>query len=219
MSITALNWAFSAEVKSPAAKFVLVALSNYADEDGYCYPSQARLARDTGQSDRTVRRHLAQLEADGWITRRQRRRQNGSRTSDAFNLNRAERKRSDWPVVTEPTGQSDRNNRPTCPNLPDNLTRPEPSVEPPEEPPGARHAREAVAEGTASTRGALTWLTELMTAAEAQEWLAEMDRLLGSDEVDRRLQRIRDEGPTGQMLKERMLGKEAGSELDHEAAA
>ena len=93
MSITALNWAFSAKVKSSNAKFILVALSNYADEDGYCYPSQARLARDTGQSERSVRRHLAQLEADQWITRSERRRKNGSRTSDAFNLNWAERKR------------------------------------------------------------------------------------------------------------------------------
>ncbi len=59
MSITALNWAFSAKVKPSNAKFILVALSNYADEAGYCYPSQARLARDTGQSERSVRRHLA----------------------------------------------------------------------------------------------------------------------------------------------------------------
>ena len=34
MSITALNWAFSAKVKSSNAKFILVALSNYADEAG-----------------------------------------------------------------------------------------------------------------------------------------------------------------------------------------
>ena len=132
MSITALNWAFSAEIDSSNAKFVLVALSNYADEDGYCYPSQARLARDTGQSERSVRRHLAKLEADEWITRSERRRRNGSRTSDAFNLNWAARKRSDCPVVTEPTGQSDWDNRPNCPDQPANLTGPEPPVKPPE---------------------------------------------------------------------------------------
>ncbi len=172
MSITALNWAFSAKVESSNAKFILVALSNYADEDGYCYPSQARLARDTGQSERSVRRHLAQLEADEWITRSERRRKNGSRTSDAFNLNWVEHKRPICPVVTEPTGQSGRDNRPICPDQPANLAGPEPSVKPPEEPPGARDAREVAAEGAPPTRRALAWLTEHMPEAAARESLA-----------------------------------------------
>ncbi len=105
MSITALNWAFSAKVESSNARLTLVALSSYADEDSYCYPSQARLARDSGQSERSVRRHLAHLEANQWITRRERRRKNGSPTSDAFNLNWAERKRPICPVVTATSGQ------------------------------------------------------------------------------------------------------------------
>ena len=218
MSITALNWAFSAKVESSNAKFILVALSNFADEDGYCYPSQARLARDTGQSERSVRRHLAQLEADQWITRSERRRKNGSRTSDAFTLNWAERKRPIWPVVTATSGQSDQSNRPDWPEQPARLAAPEPPVEPPEEPSGAR-AREAPAEGPASTLGALAWLTERMTEAKAREWFDYWTARLGSDEVGRRLQRIRDEGPTGPGLNERMLTMDAGSVLGHTEAA
>ena len=169
MSITALNWAFSADIAAPAAKFILVALANYADENGYCYPSQARLARDTGMSERSVRRHLSQLEREDqqgnyaygrkWIERRDRRRQNGSRTSDAFTLNWGSSNRPDCPVDTdqtetagqsdnrpicpvgpEPTGQSGQDNRPICPDQPANLSGPEPSVKPPEEPKDAREA-------------------------------------------------------------------------------
>jgi hypothetical protein len=46
---------------SPAAKFVLVVLWIYADEHGSCWPSQSRLARQTGFSPRHVRREDADL--------------------------------------------------------------------------------------------------------------------------------------------------------------
>jgi len=88
MSIGLIDWALKQAVYPSAAKFVLVALANYADENDYCYPSQSRLALDTGQSERSVRAHIAQLEADGWIKRDQRRRPNGSFTSDAFTIQR-----------------------------------------------------------------------------------------------------------------------------------
>lgn len=68
MSLDGITWAFKREIP-PGPKFVLVALSNYANEDGYCYPSQARLASLTGMGERTVRRHLRWLEEQSLIQR------------------------------------------------------------------------------------------------------------------------------------------------------
>lgn len=67
-------------------KFVLVALANYADQEGRCWPSQAALAADTAQSERQIRNALKALELEGLIIR-QKRRQGQRQTSDLFRLN------------------------------------------------------------------------------------------------------------------------------------
>lgn len=60
MSIQAVSWAFGQEIARSSVKFVLVALANYADQKGFCYPSQKRLSRDTGQDRKTI---IASLKA------------------------------------------------------------------------------------------------------------------------------------------------------------
>lgn len=117
MSIQALNWAYARAVTPSAAKFILVTLANYADEVGCCYPSQRRLAIGTGQSERSVRAHMATLEKQGWITRAPRRRNNGSRTSDTFHLNRQSDKRQISPVAAQTGGKSRQNHRRNLPPL------------------------------------------------------------------------------------------------------
>jgi hypothetical protein len=58
------------------------------------------------------------------------------------------------------------------------------------------------------------WLQELgMTERQAREWLAVMVDRLGGDEVDRRLQRIIDEGATGEGLNDRMIAAGAVRDL------
>lgn len=86
MSISALNWAFEQGVTPAGRKFVLVALANYASEDGYCYPSQATLQAMTGQGERAVRDHLAALEALGLIRRERRGDDGGHRSTDGYTL-------------------------------------------------------------------------------------------------------------------------------------
>lgn len=85
MSISALNWAFEQDLPH-AEKSVLVALAHRADKDGYCYPGQKALASMTGASESTVRRAIKSLEGKGLISREDRRRKNGSRTSTGYNL-------------------------------------------------------------------------------------------------------------------------------------
>ncbi len=57
----------------------------------------------------------------------------------------------------------------------------------------------------------VAWLQELgLTELQARRWLAAWGDDLGGDEVDRRLQRIRDAGPTGQGgLNDRMIAEGA----------
>lgn len=67
MSWQATAWALRQRAGSPAAKLVLLALANYADAAGMCWPSQERLATDTEQSVRTVQRHVDALVKGGLI--------------------------------------------------------------------------------------------------------------------------------------------------------
>lgn len=68
MSYQAINWAYDAAV-SGTAKSVLVALANFADEEGSCFPSQTRISHMTGTSERTVRRAITHLEAVGLLSK------------------------------------------------------------------------------------------------------------------------------------------------------
>lgn len=86
MSNAALTWAFETAVSPAAAKFVLVALADLADESHSCFPSQDRIAGSTGQSRDSVLRHLKTLEAQGFIVRQRRSTREGYRTSDRYFL-------------------------------------------------------------------------------------------------------------------------------------
>lgn len=109
MSLKAMTAAMELRGVTASEKLLLLALANYADEDGNCFPSQSRLAEDACLSLRTVVTLLAALEERKFITRERRSRRNGSRTSDAITLHFAE-------SLSATIAQ-----RPKC-NLPQNLS-------------------------------------------------------------------------------------------------
>lgn len=74
MSVQAISWALSVKTGSPSAKLVLITIANYADERGVCWPSQHLIARQTEQSIDSVQRRLKELEAEGFLTHKSRRR-------------------------------------------------------------------------------------------------------------------------------------------------
>ncbi len=80
-----MNWAWALQLK-PNSKFVLMALADACDDDGYCWPSVPTLARKTGLEDRSVQRILNQLKADGLVQTQPRYRQDGSPTSNGYRL-------------------------------------------------------------------------------------------------------------------------------------
>lgn len=125
MSVEAMSIVWAMTVKPSARKLVLLALANYADEAGTCYPGQTRLAEMTGQSVRSVRDHLVALEDAEIIEREERRRDDGSRTSDRYRLN--------LPVV-DPTGNFRVAYRQLSPTSPAKSAGQEPKEEPKEEP-------------------------------------------------------------------------------------
>ena len=87
MSVQAITWAIEQNIPVAGQKLVLIALSNYATKAGVCFPGQEVLAKDTSQGTRTVRRHLTALEKTGFLQRTRRTREDGSRTSDEYQLN------------------------------------------------------------------------------------------------------------------------------------
>ena len=128
-----MNWAVSQTVGNPLAKAVLMALANCADDIGFCFPGQERLAKDTEQGERTVRRHLDKLEAAGLISRTHRYDKNGKRTSDSCQLSLP----AALAANSDTTGQPRHDYRPMTTALPANLAAiyiDEPSEEPSEEP-------------------------------------------------------------------------------------
>jgi len=152
MSHQATSWAYKQEINSCGAKFVLVALADFADEAWSCYPGQDRLAKMTGQSVSSVGRHLKWLESNGYLTRQRRATTGGHRTSDRYVLSGKETptRQSDNKAnclqvkLQQPTGQID-------PSLPVNLPE-EPSVEPSVEP-SAKEGRAKSARATALPDG------------------------------------------------------------------
>lgn len=85
MSLKALTWAFDQALK-PDLKIVLLALADYADGDGVCWPGQKSIAAKAGMSERTVREKLLALEELGYIARRRRQNSDGYRSTDEYKL-------------------------------------------------------------------------------------------------------------------------------------
>ena len=67
MSIRAVSWALSSRVDRSSTKFVLVALCNYANEFGECYPSAKQLSDDTAQDIKTIEANLKRLRDMGLL--------------------------------------------------------------------------------------------------------------------------------------------------------
>lgn len=86
MSIQAISSAIALRGVTATEKLLMIALANYADADSRCYPSHRVLADDTCLTERTILSALKSLEAQGFVSRFERRRQDGSRASDLIKL-------------------------------------------------------------------------------------------------------------------------------------
>ena len=69
MSIAVMNWVWGSSPTSGNERLVLLALADACSRDDGtgCWPSAATIARKASISDRTVRRVIARLEAEGHV--------------------------------------------------------------------------------------------------------------------------------------------------------
>lgn len=68
MSVRVLTWAWGLEEVMGSEALVLLALADQANDEGFCWPSQEKLAPKARQSVSTLRRSLRSLEKMGLLT-------------------------------------------------------------------------------------------------------------------------------------------------------
>jgi len=68
MSIKLMSDIWDHGPASTSDRFVLLALADYANEAGECWPSIVSIRRRTCLSERGVQTVIRRLEADGWLT-------------------------------------------------------------------------------------------------------------------------------------------------------
>ena len=62
-----MSWVWENGPQSQAERFVLIALADFANDAGECWPSMASVARKTCMTERGAQKIIRRLEADGWI--------------------------------------------------------------------------------------------------------------------------------------------------------
>lgn len=77
------NFLLKSNKLSAGDKMAFAMLLSYAWQNDYCFPGQARLAKDLGLSDRSVRTHLKSLELNGLLAIKRR----GQGKTNVYELN------------------------------------------------------------------------------------------------------------------------------------
>ena len=88
MSTKYLNWAFQIEDLNPMNKIIVISLADNANDEGQSYPSTKSICRRTGIKSRTtLTKHIKELGELGVLSIKNRQRNNGSKTSNLYQLN------------------------------------------------------------------------------------------------------------------------------------
>jgi len=86
MSWDAVGLAAKAKCQNPTAKLVLIMIANYADENFSSYPSYKKLSELCGCDERTIKRAIKSLVADGMVEVMARYNDDGKQTSNTYTL-------------------------------------------------------------------------------------------------------------------------------------
>lgn len=62
------NFLLKSKSLSSGDKMTFAMLLSYAWQNDYCFPGQEKLAKDLGLDERSIRRHLKSLQANGLLT-------------------------------------------------------------------------------------------------------------------------------------------------------
>lgn len=110
MSIKAINWAWDQPL-APAPKLILMALADDADDDGFCWPSLARISSKCRVSTRTIQRAIREFTVCKLLIMNNRFSTNGRQTSNGYRLQLGNRAYSDKLSPSPANAQAD------CANL------------------------------------------------------------------------------------------------------
>lgn len=86
MSNEAMTWVWQREDLKPGPKLVLLAIADYADDRGECFPGIAKTAQRTGMDQRTVIRNLRILEDGEFIETKHRGGAGAGRKSNLYRM-------------------------------------------------------------------------------------------------------------------------------------
>lgn len=86
MSISAMNSVWKRSTPRGAARLVLLALADWADDEGHTWYSISRLAAKSAVTDRHVKRIVHELVRDGFLAITHRRRDNGDRDTNVYHI-------------------------------------------------------------------------------------------------------------------------------------
>lgn len=110
--VSASSWLI--KTGNPLSKLVLLALANFADETGLCWPSAHTLSEMCETSERTVRRAILRLEQAGHITIKRSR----GRSSNRYTITRQYAPGCQSSTVTNRQCNGDTQSRLTVTNSP-----------------------------------------------------------------------------------------------------
>lgn len=183
MSNEALTWAFRQDLPL-TQKFVLVALADYADERGECFPKHETTAQRTGAGVSTVRRTIHELAAAGYLSIEHQFMDDGRYRSNRYRLNvgtvvpaQSERVPAQSEQVPAQSEQMTRSERAGGPAQSEQVTCSEranknPQRNPHRNPQGNRGAAAADARPEPAQLEGQTEAFEIVPASEPDPWAA-----------------------------------------------
>jgi DNA-binding transcriptional ArsR family regulator len=113
MAFEWMAWASKQNIDHSPTKFVLIALANYADHKGVCFPSAKTIQKFTSLSEKTIYRAFKKLEEMGLVEMKRRRRDDGGYSTYEFQFltSGLSVQLDDDPVDRESRGGPDRESR------------------------------------------------------------------------------------------------------------
>ena len=86
MSIRIMSHVWNMEIEDSTAKLALMALADFADDDGYCFPSYEVLAKKISKSKRTAIRAVEKLTELGFLQKEKRELKDGTSSANLYKI-------------------------------------------------------------------------------------------------------------------------------------
>ena len=86
MSIKVMSHVWNMEIEDSTAKLALMALADFSDDDGYCFPSYEVLAKKISKSKRTAIRAVEKLTELRFLQKEKRELKDGTSSANLYKI-------------------------------------------------------------------------------------------------------------------------------------